>query len=845
MGPVLTLSRGSADLEARRFLEPGAGPAPLSEAETALLRFLAGREGQPASREVLLREVWGYHARVVSRTVDTTIWRLRSKIERDPSSPEHLLTVPGAGWRLHLPAPAPVTAPGTVARPGPETDLAAAVAGTARWITLAGPGGAGKSTLLHGWAARAGLPVVDLAGVEGAEPMAARIAVALGWSAVDSPAALARALEGGPRWLLLDDLDRGVPAARVLFAALAGVPVRVLATSRERLAVPGEAVVSVGGMTPAEARALWEARRLPGEGWPQTSLAALLRAVDHLPLAVELVAGWTDLLGADDLLARLGQRLEWLRAAGDAPSRHADLRAVVDASWALLPAADEVGLRSLGVFEADFALADAEVLSPAAARWLREGVRRSLVERVGERFRLWSAVRARARELGVPGEVEAAHRRALVAAAEGWRAAAGGVGRGPVLAAASARRADLEALLPALARDADPGAGPVAVVLALLPGHLDARVAALRLATAAAPGDAEVWAVLAGLEKARGGRDEAREAAAEGLRRAVSDRWRAELLDVAGVIERDLGDGDRGLALLDEAVALARTLPDEVPLGRFLVDRSWALAQRGRTAEAEEGYAEALRRLPATMPAQRASALANLGNLWRETGRDPQPLLQEALAAHRAAGNRQGEGIVCGALAGWHTEHGDAAEAERWYEQALAALRSVGHRHAEWVFRLNRAFLFRLVGDAERAREDLDAAEAGLAAFGDDRATAQLLGARGELRAMDGDPEGAEAAFRAAVAAARARGQARFVGVYLGFLGSALAARGARDEAAACLDEAAETLAAAGYRPERVRVELRRLALLPAGERAPHRARWAAEVGPDAPRWLRQALDAG
>ena len=58
------------------------------------------RRGAVVSRDELLAQVWGYDASVVSRTVDTHIGELRRKLERDPATPRHILTVRKAGYRL-------------------------------------------------------------------------------------------------------------------------------------------------------------------------------------------------------------------------------------------------------------------------------------------------------------------------------------------------------------------------------------------------------------------------------------------------------------------------------------------------------------------------------------------------------------------------------------------------------------------------------------------------------------------------------------------------------------------------------------------------------------------------
>ncbi|MBV8534980.1 MAG: response regulator transcription factor [Alphaproteobacteria bacterium] len=73
----------------------------LTEKEVAILRFLYRAGDQPVSRETLLGEVWGYNAGVNTHTLETHVYRLRQKIERDPARAEILITAPG-GYRLNL-----------------------------------------------------------------------------------------------------------------------------------------------------------------------------------------------------------------------------------------------------------------------------------------------------------------------------------------------------------------------------------------------------------------------------------------------------------------------------------------------------------------------------------------------------------------------------------------------------------------------------------------------------------------------------------------------------------------------------------------------------------------------
>lgn len=71
----------------------------LTEKETSILKFLHRSGSQVVSRDILLREVWGYNANVTTHTLETHIYRLRQKIERDPSNAQ-LLVTEGGGYKL-------------------------------------------------------------------------------------------------------------------------------------------------------------------------------------------------------------------------------------------------------------------------------------------------------------------------------------------------------------------------------------------------------------------------------------------------------------------------------------------------------------------------------------------------------------------------------------------------------------------------------------------------------------------------------------------------------------------------------------------------------------------------
>jgi DNA-binding response OmpR family regulator len=81
------------------LVNPKGNKVRLTEKETAILRYLYRAGQRPVSREILLQEVWGYNSGVTTHTLETHIYRLRQKVEKDATSPAILVTEAG-GYKL-------------------------------------------------------------------------------------------------------------------------------------------------------------------------------------------------------------------------------------------------------------------------------------------------------------------------------------------------------------------------------------------------------------------------------------------------------------------------------------------------------------------------------------------------------------------------------------------------------------------------------------------------------------------------------------------------------------------------------------------------------------------------
>jgi predicted ATPase/DNA-binding SARP family transcriptional activator len=246
-----------------------------------------------------------------------------------------------------------------------------------RLVTLTGPGGTGKTTLaLAAGEQLGGAPFVDLAPVADPDRVLPAIAAALGIEERDeeSPAeTILRSLDGTARLVVVDNLEHLRESYAALAALLDAAPtLRVLATSRGPLhltfeheyRVPPLAVPEPGSAdleavsTTAAVRLYVERAR---ESMPEFELTdenaagvvRITRALDGLPLAIELAAARVRVLGVEGTASRLGEALAFLtRTAPDLPERQRSLRATIDWSVRLLgPPAPHV-LAVLGIFPA-------------------------------------------------------------------------------------------------------------------------------------------------------------------------------------------------------------------------------------------------------------------------------------------------------------------------------------------------------------------------------------------------------------------------------------------------------------------------------------------------------------
>jgi predicted ATPase len=335
----------------------------------------------------------------------------------------------------------------------------------ARLLTLTGAGGSGKTRLaLHaaGQVADAypdgvwWVPLAPLADPADVGPAAAR--------ALGGGGSLPELVDGRRLLLLLDNFEHVVEAATDVAAVLTECPhADVLVTSRERLRVQGEHVYPVPVLERAESRRLFVARARAAEPdfEPGEQLDELCGRLDDLPLALELAAARTSLLSTEQLLERLGDRLDLLRGGRDVETRQQTLRATIEWSYELLEPEERRLLAALSVFRGGWTLEAAEQVAGAGLEFMQSLVDKSLIRRwESGRFGMLETIREFGAEQLSEDEHDALLRRLLGYLLELFDAANLSVHAGgePAMELAQGERANVDTVL-AWATVADPLAG--------------------------------------------------------------------------------------------------------------------------------------------------------------------------------------------------------------------------------------------------------------------------------------------------------------------------------------------------------------------------------------------------
>ncbi|SDI61787.1 BTAD domain-containing putative transcriptional regulator [Nonomuraea jiangxiensis] len=610
---------------------------------------------------------------------------------------------------------------------GKDDDVAAVaeLAAGHRLVTLTGAGGSGKTRLATEVARTMlgelpdGAWLVELAPLRAGGELAQATLTALGLrdqalaggapggDAVDR---LVAAVRERVMLLVLDNCEHVIEAVSVFADRLLGEcrRLRIVATSREPLGITGEVLWPVEplalpaeGADPAEIgsspavlllreRAGAVRRNIGADAHTLATMARICRALDGVPLAIELAAARLRTMSVDQLADRLDDRFRLLTGGSrTALARHRTLRAVVDWSWDLLSEAERGVLRRLSVFSGGVSLeaaervcgdqvdvGDAGFAGEQVLDLLTALMEKSLLLADGEgtpRYRMLDTIREyAAQRLAEAGEVEAA------------------------------RRAHL-AYFTELAETADPHLRRAEQLewLARLTAEHDNIGTALRGAIA------EGWA-----------QEAMRLVGAVGWYWFLSGRKAegTELGIAAASLEGEAPDEVRALAYAIVALLVTSGYGDQY-LAQEWIHEAYRFCEPGRRGHPALGFVgplEAMLRGPTEFlaayepliadddPWVRAQARLSRGRLRLTLGGDETDVdtdTEIALAEFRALGDRWGISLALTFLADRLGTRGEFAQACEHFEEAIAAVTEVGAIEDVVGWRARQAQLYWLLGD--------------------------------------------------------------------------------------------------------------------------------------------------
>jgi predicted ATPase len=687
-----------------------------------------------------------------------------------------------------------------------------------RLTSLIGPGGSGKTrlateaahTLLSDLPDGAWLVELAAIGPDGDVAQSALAALGLrdallGEALNADPAArLIAAIRDREALLILDNCEHVIEQAAAFAHRVLGEcrRLRILATSREPLGITGEALWLVeplalpqGDASPGEIESAPAVRLLRDragavrqdlapDARTLSTMARVCRALDGMPLAIELAAARLRTMSVDQLAHRLDDRFRLLTGGSrTALPRHRTLRAVIDWSWELLTDAERVVLRRLSVFSGGASLQAAERVCAGDAaeqeqvlELLTALAEKSLLRTGGgstPRYRMTGTIREYAgQRLAEAGESDLARRAHLAYFTELTETA------DPHL-----RRAEQLDWLAALEAEHDN-------IGAAMRGALAAGEAQAAMQLAAGAG----WYWWLGGHKAEGIELLKAAAATPGV---VSDDARALVYAlVVHFAGSGLGDEHTAAEWIHRAYRFSQRTQSRDPRLEFVAPLERMLQAPGDFLPAWESL------LDSADPWVRALTRLQQGKMrivLGQGGRDADAYLEMAVAEFRALGERFGISIALSELADRIAVRGEFAGACELYDQAIAVVTEVGSVDDVIQMRSRQAQLHWLLGDADASAAALAEAQRHAERVTWPDALAKLALSKAELARWRGNA--GEAGQQVGVAAAILGDEAEQAGAraamhdLLGYLAGGLSE--AREHRAAACQAAAE----AGHAP--------------------------------------------
>jgi len=644
---------------------------------------------------------------------------------------------------------------------GRDADIAAVreLIAEHRLTTLIGPGGSGKTRLATETARTLigdlpdGVWLVELAasGADGDVGQAALAGLGLrdallgAAPSADPVDGLIAAIREREALLILDNCEHVIEAAAKFADRVLGEcrRLRILATSREPLGITGEALWLVEPLavpidarpgeieTSAAVRLLRDRagavrKDLGADDHTLSTMVRICRALDGMPLAIELAAARLRTMTIEQLANRLDDRFRLLTSGSrTAMPRHRTLRAVVDWSWELLTDAERMVLRRLSVFSGGAGLEAAEQVCVGDAveqdqvlELLTSLAEKSLLVTEGDdtpRYRMLTTIKEYAADrLAEAGESDLARQAHLAYFTELAESAE------PHL-----RRSEQVEWLARLEADHDN-------LSAALRGVIAAGDAQAAMRLAAATG--WYWWLC-------GRRTEGLELliAAANLPGEVSDDTRAMTYALVVLyVTSGRGDEHLGAEWIRKAYRFSQRSQHNNPLLAFAIPLERLLQAPDEAVAAFESL------LDSVDPWVRAMARWQAGKLRTilgQGGREVEAQLELALTEFRTLGERFGMSLALSELAGQLARRGEFAGACEYYEQAIAVLTEVGAVEDVIEVRTQQALLYWLDGDRDASAAAIAEAERSAEGVTWPYALINLALAKAQLARLGGDAE--------------------------------------------------------------------------------------------------------
>lgn len=741
----------------------------------------------------------------------------------------------------------PMPASQFVGREDALAEVTARLAAGAKLVTLTGTGGTGKTRLAvelgHRHLKRfpGGVWFCDLVDVSTEAQLIACVATGLELRPGTSPdlAHLGRVLGArGPALYILDNFEQiaHLSAHTLRTWRIAAPEARFMVTSRRPLMVEGEEAIAVGPLPlPEPGLSLRELARVPSVALfvsraaavrPDFALGAdnadaiceLVRALEGLPLAIELAAARARVLGPAGMLQRLGDRFALLASGRrGANQRKTSLWGAIEGSWRLLASWEQVALAQLSVFRGGWTSDGAEaVLDLSAwpeAPWtldvlqglIDHGLVQTREAPSGARFALFQHIAEFAavqlERAGASDATRLRHARFYGRIAE--RLGPGSSRDHTTRSIRDQQRDEWENLMEAASNARQLGEGEIAANLAItLMACADRR---------------DLRSMAADLGRAALALD------------SLSGPTRGELLGRLSADARREGRLDEALALAEQAIEVA--IQHGLPTHTSRMLRSDARLELGREAEAREDLeASAVEARAAGDARGEAHALGGLAGVAFRRGMldEAEVLAMRALHGFRRERDSRSEGVMLSNLADIANARGNWTESERRYQAALIVARSAELVELEGHILANLSSLASNRGQLAEAEAIALRALDRLRATGNVRMEAYCLCNLADARLQLG--RFAEAQADAEEALAQPVNEATLRAEALAVYAEACAAQRPSFDVEPALSEATALLTAQGDKAAICRVMLRRARVLRDRGDAPGLAATLAEV---------------